>query len=173
LERHLPFIDNAITFQFFTEIPGIFIWEERSKIEGLHFDVINFVELPITFARALPEFNSVLMMIIEELSEVVKNESCLLLEHVQERVEDLFCHMDGIYDNNDFRYVLEMGCLINAVSNSEEFSFSASNVDHMVKSFDDQPIVNMNMRYRQCNIVFDTGICDYECIGWRVGRFNC
>ena len=80
--------------------------------------------------------------------------------------------MDGIRDNNDFRYVLEIGCLINTASDSKEFSFSASNVDCMVKSFDDQPIVNMNMRYRQCNIVFDTGICDYKCVGWRVGRFN-
>jgi len=56
--------------------------------------------------------------------------------------------MDGICDNNDFRYVLEMGCLINAASDSEEFSFSASNVDYMVKSFDDWPIVNMNIHYR-------------------------
>jgi len=82
LECHISFIDNAITFQFFTEIPEIFIQRERSKIERLHFDVDDFVELPITFARALPEFDSVLRMTIEELSEVVKDESCLLLEHV-------------------------------------------------------------------------------------------
>jgi len=122
------------------------------------------VKLPITFARALPEFDCVLMMTIEELFEIVKNESCLLLEHVRERVEDFFCCMDEIHDNNNFRYVLEMGCLINAVSDSKEFSFSASNVDHMVKSFDDWPIVNMNMCYRRCNIVLDTGVCDHECI---------
>ena len=67
---------------FFTEILGIFIQGERSKIERLCFDINNFVELPITFARALPEFNSVLMMMIEKLSEIVKDESCLLLEHV-------------------------------------------------------------------------------------------
>jgi len=106
------------------------------------------VELPITFASALPEFDSILMMIIEELSEIIKDESCLLLEHVQERVEDLFCHMNGICDNNDFRYVLEMGYLINAASDSKEFGFSASNVNCMMKSFDDWPIVNMNMHYR-------------------------
>ena len=107
------------------------------------------MELPITFARALPKFiDSVLMMIIGKLSEVVKNESCLLLKHIQERVKDLFYHMDGIYDNNDFRYVLEMGCLINAVSDSKEFSFGASNGDHMIKSFDNWPIVNINMHYR-------------------------
>jgi len=46
------------------------------------FNINNFVELPITFARALLEFNSILIMIIEELSEVVKDESCLLLEYV-------------------------------------------------------------------------------------------
>ena len=80
--------------------------------------------------------------------------------------------MNGIRDNNDFRYVLEMGCLVNATSDSEEFSFGANNVDYMVKSFDDQPIVNMNIHYRQCNIFFDTGICDHECIGWSIRRFN-
>ena len=106
------------------------------------------MKLLITFTRALPEFDCVLMMAIEELSEIVKNESCLLLEHVGERVEDLFCCMDGIHDNNNFRYVLEIGCLINAVSDSKKFSFSASNVNHIVKSFDDWPIVNMNMCYR-------------------------
>ena len=73
--------------------------------------------------------------------------------------------MDGIRDNNDFRYVLEIGCLINTASDSKEFSFSASNVDCMVKSFDDQPIVNMNMCYRQCGIILDTGIYDHEYIG--------
>ena len=45
--------------------------------------------------------------------------------------------MNGICDNNDFRYVLERGSLINAASDSKEFGFSASNVDHMVKHFDD------------------------------------
>ena len=56
--------------------------------------------------------------------------------------------MDGIYDKNNFRYVLEMGCLINAASDSKEFSFSTSNIDYMVKSFDDLPIMNINMHYR-------------------------
>jgi len=95
------------------------------------------VELPIAFAWALSEFNCVLMMTIDELSEVIKDKSYLLLKHVSGRVEDLFCRMDGICDNNDFRYVLEMGCLINATSDSKEFGFSASNVDRMVKCFDD------------------------------------
>ena len=66
-----------------------------------------------------------------------------------------------------------MGCLINTISDSKEFGFSASNVDHMVKSFDDWPIMNMNMHYRQYNIVFDTGVCDHKCIGWSIGKFNC
>jgi len=94
------------------------------------------VELPIAFAWALLEFDCVFMMKIEELSEVVKDKSCLLLKYVRRRVEDLFCHMDGICDNNDFRYTLEMGCLINATSNSKEFSFGASNIIRMVKCFD-------------------------------------
>jgi len=77
------------------------------------------------------------MIAIEEHSEVVKDKNCLLLKHVSRRVKDLFCYMNGICDNNDFRYVLERGSLINAASDSKEFGFSASNVDHMVKHFDD------------------------------------
>jgi len=106
------------------------------------------VELLIAFAWTLPEFDCVLMMTIEELSEVVKDKSCLLLKHVSGRVKDLFCRMDGIYDNNDFRYTLEIGCLINATSDSKEFGFSASNVDHMVKCFDEWSVMNMDMHYR-------------------------
>jgi len=106
------------------------------------------VELPIVFAQALPKFDCILIMIIEELSEVVKNKSYLLLKYVSRRVKDIFCHMDGICNNNDFIYALETGCLINAVSDSKEFGFSTSNVDCMVKSFDDQSIINMNIHYK-------------------------
>jgi len=95
------------------------------------------VKLLITFARALPEFNCVLLLITEELYKVIKDKSSLLLECVRERVKDLFCCIDGVHDNNDFGYVLEMGCLINVTFDSKEFSFSASDVDHMIKSFDD------------------------------------
>jgi len=112
-------------------------------------------------------------MTIEELSEVVKDKSHLLLKHVSERVKDLFCHMDGICDNNDFRYALEMGCLINAASDSKEFGFSASNVNRMVKCFDNQSVMNMDIYYRQYNIVLDASICDHEHVGWSIGRFNC
>ena len=131
------------------------------------------MELPIAFAWALPEFDCVFMIAIEEHSEVVKDKNCLLLKHVSRRVEDLFCYMDGICDNNNFRYALERDSLINIVFDSKEFGFSASNVDRMVKHFDDWFIVNMNICYRQCNIVLDTGICDHEYVRWSIGGFNC
>jgi len=131
------------------------------------------VELPITLARIFSEFDFVLLLTAKELSEAIKDKSSLLLEYVQRRVKDLFCHMNGVHDNNDFGYVLEMDCLINAASDSKEFSFSASDVDCMVKGFDDWPIVNMNMCYRRCDVVLDTGVCDRECIGWSIRRFNC
>ena len=131
------------------------------------------MELPIAFAQALPEFDCVFMMMIEELSKVVKDKNCLLLKHVSGRVENLFCCIDGICDNNDFRYVLKMGCLINATFDSKEFNFGVSNVNHMMKCFDNQSDMNMDMCYRQCNIVLDTSICDHECVGWSIGRFNC
>ena len=56
--------------------------------------------------------------------------------------------MNRIHDNNDFRYVLKISCLINAASNSKEFGFGTSDVDHIIKSFDDWLIVNMNICYR-------------------------
>ena len=109
---------------------------------------------------------------IEELSEIIKYESCLPLKHVWERIENLFCHIDRVCDNNDFGNSLEKNDLINITSNSKEFSFRAHNIDYVIKSFDHWFIVNIDMYYRWSDIVLDTGIRYYESIGQRVGRFN-
>ena len=72
----------------------------------------------------------------EELSKITENKSCLLLEHMQGRVEDLFCCMNRVYDNNDFRDFLEMGSLNDITSDSKEFGFSAGNIDCVMKCLD-------------------------------------
>ena len=80
--------------------------------------------------------------------------------------------MNKVYDNNDFGNFLKKDSLINATSNSKEFSLRARNVNCIVKSFDYWFIVNIDMRYKQSDIVLNTDICYYKCVGWRVGRFN-
>jgi len=70
LEHHLPFVDDVIAFQFFAEIPKVLVWQERSKIEQFYVSIDNFVKMSIAFAWALPEFNNVLRMMVEELPEI-------------------------------------------------------------------------------------------------------
>ena len=137
MECYFPFANNVVTFRFLAEIPRVFVWKKRDKIKQLHFNVNVLVKLPITFARALPEFDCVLMMMSEELSKVTENKSHLLLKHVQERVKDLFYYINRVCDNNDFRDFLKMGSLNDTISDSKEFGFGAGNIDHMMKHLND------------------------------------
>jgi len=61
-----------------------------------------------------------------------------------------------------------MWCLVNTTFNGKKFSFSARDVDSVMKYFDYQFVMNMYVYNRGSNVIFDTGICNYECSQWSI-----
>jgi len=66
--------------------------------------------------------------------------------------------MEWICNDNDFSDVRYAGGLINATSDSKEFSFSSCDVYSMVYCFDNGLVINMNMGNGDGDIVSDTSI---------------
>jgi len=44
--------------------------------------------------------------------------------------------MDGVSDNDDFRYIFFVASLIKSTPNHEEFHFGAGDVGHMINCLD-------------------------------------
>ena len=53
--------------------------------------------------------------------------------------------MNGVYGNYNFPNALKISSLIYATSYSKQFSFSSYNINHVMNSFDDLFIINMDM----------------------------
>ena len=62
--------------------------------------------------------------------------------------------------------------MVDTASDGKEFGFRDCNIDHMVESFDHRFVVYINVCYRCCDIVLDTGISYHESNGQGVGGFN-
>jgi len=73
--------------------------------------------------------------------------------------------MEQICNDNDFSNVRYTGGLIDATSNSEEFSFCGHDVHSMVYGFNDGFVTDINVSNRDGDIVFDTSISNDESIG--------
>ena len=50
----------------------------------------------------------------------------------------------------DVRTVVD---LVDPISDCKELGFSGSNVDHMVNHFDDQSVIQVDVQYRDSNII--------------------
>ena len=128
LERHLPFTDEVITFNFLAKVPREFTWKDRSWPKRFGFSVNDFVEMPITMTWAFPKFNMILWMTREESLEIFQDGCQIFLEGIRRQVKNYFHCMDWVCDNNDFGDVADVGSLVDATSNYEKFSFSTRNV---------------------------------------------
>jgi len=80
------------------------------------------------------------------------------LEWVQQRIENLFGSMEGIYNNNYIIDISDTNCLVNTILNGKQFSFSSCNVNCFVNCLDDRSVIWMNVRDWRSYIVLDTGI---------------
>ena len=73
--------------------------------------------------------------------------------------------MEQICNNNNLSNVRYIGSLIDATSNSKEFSFSSCDIYGMMCGFDDGFVTDMNVNNGGGNIVFDTSIHNDKSIG--------
>jgi len=74
--------------------------------------------------RAVPEFDGVVNISFEKLSEFSQNYSWLELVWIR-------C-MNGVHNNENFLDVGKMNSLIDTTSDCKEFSFSSYNIDNMM-----------------------------------------
>ena len=66
--------------------------------------------------------------------------------------------MNRICGDGDFRNSWNIDSLVDTTFNEEEFSFSKGNVHHVVQSFDDRFVTDVNVSNGGCHIALDTSI---------------
>ena len=76
-------------------------------------------------------------------------------------IKNLSYKVNDIYNNNK-NDVLEMNSLIDAISDSEQFCFSRSDIDSIMNSFGQNPLIRVDIWNQSNNIVFDTSIRDND-----------
>ena len=64
------------------------------------------MKFPVAFTWTLPEFNYVFMVMVKELSKILKYKGSLFLEHMQRQIKDLIFCMNRVHNNNDFEYFM-------------------------------------------------------------------
>ena len=64
------------------------------------------MKLPVAFTWTLPEFDYVFIVIVKELSEILKYKGGLFLEQMQRWIKDLFCYMNRVCNDDDFGYFM-------------------------------------------------------------------
>ena len=70
--------------------------------------------------------------------------------------------MDGIDDNNNFEYVVEICSLVDATSDSKKFCFSACDVNYIINCLCYRFVIYVYIQDRSCDIVLDTHIRCYD-----------
>ena len=95
----------------------------------------------------------------------------MFLEWMRRWVKDFFGCVDWVCDNNNLGDITIGSCLIDAVSDSKEFSLHTCYIDGMVKRFCDRFVTNIDVCNR-CSHIVDTSICDDKSKRWIVWRFE-
>jgi len=94
------------------------------------------MKVPLESTRALPKFNMISLALGEELPKFFKDSYSMDLIWVQLCIKYLLGCVDGVSDNDDFRYIFFVVSLIKSTPNREEFCFSAGDIGHMINCLD-------------------------------------
>ena len=112
--------------------------------------------------RTFLELDQVVFVCDKEPSEFFGDGSWVDLEWMDRRVKDKSCYMDGVSDNDDFWYTRYVGSLIDTISNSKKLSLGRCNIGCIMDSFDNRPVLDVNVSNGCSNIVLDTYVWDDE-----------
>ena len=80
--------------------------------------------------------------------------------------------MDGIGDNNNLGYVVEICSLVDATPDSKEFCFSACDMNCMMDRLCYRFVIYVYMCNRSCDIVLDAYIRCYDCCGNHLSQWQ-
>ena len=94
------------------------------------------MKVPLESTRAFPKFDMISLALGEELPKFLKNSCRVDLIWIRLCIEYLLGHMDGISNDNDFRYIFFVAGLIKSTPNHKKFCFSAGNVDCVMNCLD-------------------------------------
>jgi len=64
---------------------------------------------------------------------------------VDQWVKDSLCSIYQVHDNNNIVNVYHLDGLIDTASDSKKFYFCESNIDHIIESFNDRIIVDIDI----------------------------
>ena len=103
------------------------------------------MKVPFEMARAFPKLNMILLAFGEELPKFFKDSCGVDLVWMQLCIEYLLGRVDGVGDNNDFRYVFFFVGLVKSTPNREKFHFSAGDEGHMINHLDKGFVIHVNM----------------------------
>ena len=172
LKCHLPQFNVVITIDFFTIVPRNFIWEYEYGFEWLRISVSRFVKsLPET-TRAFPKFNVIFLAGSKKLPKFIKDGRCVDLIQMGLGIEYLLSCINGVSDDNDFRYVFFATSLADATSNNKKFCFCTGDKSHVMNYLDQRLVTYVNIWDWSGNVILDTNIEYYNCCVWRQGRLN-
>ena len=87
-------------------------------------------------------------------------------------IKDFLGHVNGVSDDDNFRYAILNWGLVDIAPNGKEFCFSTGDMNHVMDSLGDRVIEGVHMQYRCSDVILDTSICDNDGSRGRVRCFN-
>jgi len=125
LECHLPLFDDVVAIGFLAKVPRYFTWVYRCYREGFGVFIDIVMKPPFDSTWALPEFNRISVIRVEELLQFTKNCRSVNLERMGFAIEDFLCRMDRVHYNDYFGDIFNGTCLIDTISDSEQLRLHA------------------------------------------------
>ena len=120
----------------------------------------EFEERPIVTTRIFSKIDQIVIVHDEKLPKFFGNGSQVYLRRVDKIVENEFCHINRVSDDDDFWYSWKIGSLIDTTSDGKELRFSRYNINCIMNCLDNGFITDMDMSNRSGNIVLDTYVWD-------------
>jgi len=125
------------------------------------------VESPPESTRAFPKFNAIFLVGSKKLPKFVKDDRCVDLIWMGLGIKYLLGHMNGVSDDDDFRYVFFVASLANTTSNSEKFCFCTGDKGCVMNHLDQRLVTYVDMRDQSGDVILDASIGYYNCYVWR------
>ena len=166
LKCYFTIVENFITFILSIKVLQGLAWENRNKVEFLHFFINCMVESPIVMTWTISKFDIILLISFEEFPKFSQDCRQLNLIWVDQQIKDSLCGIYWIHDDDNTINVDYLGSLIDTTSDSRKFSLSGSNIDYMMESLDNRIIVDMDMSNQSGYLTFDACIWYYNSYFW-------
>ena len=124
LKSYLPVEYNIVSFIFIAEVLWWFTCKDGSEVELFCFFVNSHIVISLSISQAIPEINDVIRFFIKKCPEILYYSNRLKLIGMRWWIKDLFCQVNRISNDYDMRYIEDLNCLIDSISNSKQLCLS-------------------------------------------------